>query len=296
MIKYELIESYLLSTYRSVILPSIYEILEETDDLVENAIFAIGAYEEETNTPVGAAVFDQGYDEVLNLISIYVDPDFRRQKIGTQLVHIAFSVVGEDENSRAPEDRYEQYTFICNYRMEEEIHNEFEQFMLSLNVVDFFNLPEGIKFKLSELKDNNKLHNAFYNVYETPEFVYKLDDMIPDMNLYIRDNTSPAADGEKSFVATDEGAAMYCSVIEQIADDYYRLYLVANGEDNEGMFRAFEATVANLAAEADINEAVIDVLFRDAFAEGFVKSLDIKNYKKMLNSQAVMVVDFAKAE
>lgn len=292
MIKYELIERSLLYIYKDLILPDVYDVLEECEELLDDGFFAIGAYESSTNETVGAVVFDQGMDEVLSLISIYVDESHRREKIGKTLIQTAFSVTSENEALKEPDERLKQNTFVCNFRMEEEPFQEFFDFLTALGVEDFINLPEGVVFPAAKMMDSPLLKAAVYDPYTMPEYTYRLDDLEIELNVNIRENSSWDAFGQYSFAATDKDSNLYCSVIEKINNNYYRLHLLLEGDDISAMLRAFEGSVNALFTYEDMSNALMDTTFINPPAREFFDSLKIDDYKTMHNTQAAMVVEF----
>ena len=133
-IEIEAIDEALLADYEGVILPDIYELLEETaqEEALTEHYLCIGAKEE--SVAVAALVLELEEETGdLVILSLFVAQEYRRQYIATDLIHSALQIAaesfifweGEEEDlvqmkmsSLLPEDIHEVFYSVANHRME----------------------------------------------------------------------------------------------------------------------------------------------------------------------------------
>ncbi|MBO4291624.1 MAG: GNAT family N-acetyltransferase [Lachnospiraceae bacterium] len=141
----EVIDKETLPRYRDLILPYIYEELENCrEDLAdENYICLAGTAENDDGIliPIAALVMLMEANGDLAVLSIYTIPEHRRQGIASELLEKAIFVSrqlfvfedGEDE---------EFINLKAVYRLSEKFKNPFEEFLKKNNFTDFYLLDE----------------------------------------------------------------------------------------------------------------------------------------------------------
>lgn len=141
----EVIDKETLPRYRDLILPYIYEELENCrEDLAdENYICLSGTAENDDGIliPIAALVMLMEANGDLAVLSIYTIPEHRRQGIASELLKKAIFVSrqlfvfedGEDE---------EFINLKAVYRLSEKFKNPFEEFLKKNNFTDFYLLDE----------------------------------------------------------------------------------------------------------------------------------------------------------
>ena len=141
----EAIEKEKLPQYQDVILPYIYDELDECGgDLAENNYLCLAANVENEDGilfPVSALIMLLEANEDLAVLSIYTLPEYRRQGIASKLLDKALFIArrlfifeeGEDEDI---------INLKAIYRLSDEFRIPFEEFLKKNNFTDFYLFDE----------------------------------------------------------------------------------------------------------------------------------------------------------
>jgi len=116
--------------FKGFILPNIYHELISSTVMAEDGLFCIGALDEER--PIGALVARLSADRELDMASIYVDKDYRRQQVGSALIdHLLAAAVELIDYSSPLEDPNIGIMLNCEYSLPEDGCDVFKKFLIS---------------------------------------------------------------------------------------------------------------------------------------------------------------------
>ena len=238
-IEYVTFERDGLEDFRNVILPDIYGDLFVTDDFGDRAVLAVGALSE--GTPVAAVIAQLLEDGTADVKSVYVDEDYRRAGIGTELIKGILSLsrdllaqTVDIENANLEVCVRVQYVFPKNDL------DDFEAWLKKVGFSDFADYPDIYMFEDRLPEVNVKQPEAVHPLSDIPdvaedEMVNLLREMgiapVPQYSFYSGDVAEPdimllaESSDMESFrllsVAADESGSenQYLSLAAKVFDE-----------------------------------------------------------------------------
>ena len=220
----ELIDGEILFDYGTVIFPDIYELLAETakEQPIEQAYLCIGV--KDGSAAVAALVLEMEETGDLVIRSLYVEDEYRRMHIGTQLFHDALDIAAESFIFQEGMDQ-ELVHIRESSMLREDAHSVWHAFLESVGFSEFSERPGSFVLDAQELKDCGIFHMAFSNGY-TPAARFVQASELPEAEQQelaeaVEDSYSPYY----SIVSGSAQARETIVIVDQATTDVYRLLL-----------------------------------------------------------------------
>lgn len=217
-ITYRVITTSDLTRYQSVILPVVYEKLFESKDLLEDQYLCIGALKEK---PVGAIVVQIDEADDLNLRSLMVSSDCRRQRIGLTLLDKMLQVVVQ--TSDLEEEESLEICMKAMYALNEKNLKQWQEFLKAAGFSNFLDLGNAYQLERTSLEKSQVFAPVFQNNFVPDPKVKCAIDLPLEEKQQLVEESDVLASLEYSFVTDEPDCWRVILLVEETEEHYFHL-------------------------------------------------------------------------
>lgn len=246
-IELEAIDEALLADYEGVILPDIYELLEETaqEEALTEHYLCIGA--KEGSVAVAALILELEEETGdLVILSLFVAQEYRRQYIATDLIHSALQIAAESFIFWEEEEE-DLVQMKMSSLLPEDIHEVWHAFLESVGFTDFIENPQCFALDEQDLQRTKLFAPAFR------------DDFIPD-ERYVQVSELKEEEQQELFEVVLEAYTPYYSIVSGSADA--RETVIVVDQVDMDTYRLLLAHRSPATSERELADALNAVLWR----------------------------------
>lgn len=224
-IEMEAIDEALLADYEGVILPDVYELLEETakEEALTEHYLCIGAKEE--SVAVAALILELEEDTGdLVILSLFVAQEYRRQNIATDLIHSALQIASESFIFLEGEEE-DLVQMKMSSLLPEDVHKVWHAFLESVGFTDFIANPRSFALDEQDLQRTQLFAPAFRDGFIPDDKYVQVSELTEEEQQELFEVVMEVYTPYYSIVSGSADARETAIVVDQVDIDTYRLLL-----------------------------------------------------------------------
>ena len=221
----EAVDEENLPEYEGVILPDIYELLEETakeEPLAEHYL-CIGVRQGSDAVAALILEMEEGTGDLV-ILSLYVAQEYRRLGLGTQMIHHALEIASESFVFAEGVEE-EMVQMKSNSLLPEAVHEVWHAFLESVGFTDFIANPGSFALGVQELKNTKAFSPAFSNGYTPAARFVQASELSQEEQQELAEVVMDDYSPYYSIVSGSADARETVVIIDQVDIDTYRLLL-----------------------------------------------------------------------